>query len=112
MDFKRDEAIRRDSMNQAKMDVDREKLQAQRDIAATNLEIARENKNKYDVQKSPKTKNTDTSMFMVMSVQDMNSSICMQLASTWLEFIAWTDMTMNHDHDCNLPLKLQHDQEP
>tara|TARA_R100001224_G_scaffold100117_2_gene71083 strand:+ start:7195 stop:9966 length:2772 start_codon:yes stop_codon:yes gene_type:complete len=59
MDFKRDEAIRRDSMSQAKMDVDREKLQAQRDIAATNLEIARENKNKYDVQKSPKTKDKD-----------------------------------------------------
>jgi len=59
MDFKRDEAIRRDSMSQAKMDVDREKLQAQRDIAATNLEIARENKNKYDVQNSPKTKDKD-----------------------------------------------------
>ena len=56
MDFKRDESIRRDSMSRAKMDIDREKLQTQRDIAATNLEIARENKNKYDVKGTDKEK--------------------------------------------------------
>jgi hypothetical protein len=32
------------------MDIDREKLSVQRDVANTQLEIARENKNKYDVQ--------------------------------------------------------------
>ena len=38
------------------MQIDREKLNTQRQIAATNLEIARENKNKYDVQSKSKNK--------------------------------------------------------
>ena len=36
------------------MEIEREKLNTQRQIAATNLEIARENKNKYDVKAKDK----------------------------------------------------------
>jgi hypothetical protein len=39
-----------------KMNIEREKLQVQRDIANTQLQIARENKNKYDVEKIKKEK--------------------------------------------------------
>ena len=39
-----------------KLDIDREKLSTQRDIANKNLQIARENKNKYDVKKEDKKK--------------------------------------------------------
>jgi hypothetical protein len=38
------------------MGIEREKLATQRDIANKNLEIARENKNKYDVQSKAKDK--------------------------------------------------------
>ena len=46
----------KDYLNKSKMQIDREKLNTQRQIAATNLEIARENKNKYDVQSKSKNK--------------------------------------------------------
>ena len=56
MDFKKDESLRKQSIDTQKMDVEREKLITQRDVANTQLEIARENKNKYDApkQKEPK----------------------------------------------------------
>ena len=56
MDFKKDESLRRQSLDNQKMEIEREKMMNQRDIANTQLEIARENKNKYDVpeQKQPK----------------------------------------------------------
>jgi hypothetical protein len=39
-----------------KMDIEQQKLQAQQDIANKQLEIARVNKNKYDVQSDSKSK--------------------------------------------------------
>jgi hypothetical protein len=54
MNFKREQEVNKTSMNQQKLTLDREKLQAQKEIADKQLEIARENKNKYDVQKSNK----------------------------------------------------------
>jgi hypothetical protein len=56
MDFKREQASVRNSMDKDKLSIEREKLATQRDIADKNLQIARENKNKYDVQ-SPKKDN-------------------------------------------------------
>ena len=50
MNFKREQAAINNTMTQRKMDVERDKLATQRQVADTNLEIARENKNKYDVQ--------------------------------------------------------------
>ena len=43
-------------MENNRLDVEREKIAAQRDIAQTKLDIARENKNKYDVQDSKENK--------------------------------------------------------
>ncbi len=56
MDFKREQAAVENSNNQSKLSIDREKLSTQRDIANKNLEIARENKNKYDVKSEQKSK--------------------------------------------------------
>jgi hypothetical protein len=56
MDFKREESVQKEALNKSKMEIEREKLNTQRQIAATNLEIARENKNKYDVQSKSKDK--------------------------------------------------------
>jgi hypothetical protein len=56
MNFKREESAQRNATDQAKMGIEREKLATQRDIANKNLEIARENKNKYDVQSKSKDK--------------------------------------------------------
>jgi hypothetical protein len=39
-----------------KMDIEQQKIQAQQDIANKQLEIARVNKNKYDVKSSDKKK--------------------------------------------------------
>ena len=52
MNFKREQEINKNLTNQQKLNIDREKLQTQREIAEKNLQIARENKNKYDVGKS------------------------------------------------------------
>ena len=49
MSFKREESARNAGVQESKMDIERERLTTQRDIANTNLQIARENKNKYDV---------------------------------------------------------------
>ena len=48
MDFKREESARKSSTDQSKLDIEKQRLATQREIANTNLEIARENKNKYD----------------------------------------------------------------
>ena len=50
MNFKREQEINKNSTNQQKMNIDREKIQAQKEIADKQLQIARENKNKYDVK--------------------------------------------------------------
>jgi hypothetical protein len=48
MNLKREQNAMTNSMTQKKLDVERDKLATQREIANTQLEIARENKNKYD----------------------------------------------------------------
>ena len=48
MNLKREQNAITNSMTQKKLDVERDRLATQRDIANTQLEIARENKNKYD----------------------------------------------------------------
>ena len=50
MNFKREQEINKNGVNQQKMNIDREKIQAQKEIADKQLQIARENKNKYDVK--------------------------------------------------------------
>ena len=48
MDFKREQAAVQNSTDESKMSIERDRLLTQRDIANKNLEIARENKNRYD----------------------------------------------------------------
>jgi hypothetical protein len=43
-------------MVQKKLDVERDRLATQRDVANTQLEIARENKNKYDIKAKSNSK--------------------------------------------------------
>jgi len=50
MNFKREQSAVKNSQQNEKMNIEREKLATQREIADRNLQIARENKNKYDVQ--------------------------------------------------------------
>jgi hypothetical protein len=45
----------RGTMDKEKLQVEREKIAATRDISTNNLKIARENKNKYDVKDSKKS---------------------------------------------------------
>tara|TARA_R110002012_G_scaffold259902_1_gene441522 strand:- start:1476 stop:4226 length:2751 start_codon:yes stop_codon:yes gene_type:complete len=52
MNLKREENSSKQMMESSRLDVEKQKIQAQRDIANTKLEIARENKNKYDVKNS------------------------------------------------------------
>ena len=56
MNFKREQEVNKNATNQAKLNLDREKLQTQKEIADKQLQIARENKNKYDVNKSSSKK--------------------------------------------------------
>jgi hypothetical protein len=54
MNLKRESEVNKGAMHQDKMGIEREKLQTQREIADKQLQIARENKNKYDVKGSKK----------------------------------------------------------
>lgn len=54
--FKREQASIKNSMENSKMQIEREKLAAQREVADKQLQIARENKNKYDVKSSNSNK--------------------------------------------------------
>ena len=56
MNFEREKEINRNSQTSEKHAIDREKLQAQKEIADKQLQIARENKNKYDFPKKPEKK--------------------------------------------------------
>jgi hypothetical protein len=57
MDFKREQEINKNNQTSEKHNIEREKLQSQQQIAEKQLEIARTNKNKYDVKgKSEKKK--------------------------------------------------------
>ena len=48
MNMKREQNAMKNAQAQAKLQIDREKLATQREIANKNLQIAKENKNKYD----------------------------------------------------------------
>jgi len=50
MSFKREQQVHKNSTEQQKMGIEREKLQTQQQIAEKQLQIARENKNKYDAK--------------------------------------------------------------
>jgi len=50
MNFKREQEINKTSTNQQKLNIERDKMQTQERIADKQLQIARENKNKYDVK--------------------------------------------------------------
>ena len=50
LNLKKQDAVNQRAMNKEKMDIEREKLATQRDVANKKLEIAKENKNRYDVQ--------------------------------------------------------------
>ena len=52
--FKREQAALKNSMMNDKLQIDKEKLATQRQVADKQLEIARENKNKYDVKSNKK----------------------------------------------------------
>jgi hypothetical protein len=56
MDFKRESQLAKNEHNAQKLNIEREKLQAQQEIANTQLQIARENKNKYDAKEPEKKK--------------------------------------------------------
>ena len=49
MERSRDETIMKQVESKAKMDIEKERFNTQKMVAQTNLEIAKENKNKYDV---------------------------------------------------------------
>ncbi len=55
MDMKREQNTTKATMETNRLQVEREKINAQKEIADTKLQIAKENKNKYDSQK-PKDK--------------------------------------------------------
>ncbi|NKC02050.1 MAG: hypothetical protein GKR90_26610 [Pseudomonadales bacterium] len=54
--LKRTEMTQKGVLEQSRLNVEREKISANKQIANTKLEIARENKNKYDIQSSDKKK--------------------------------------------------------
>ena len=54
MNFKREQEVNRNNQNTQKVNIERERLQAQKEIADKQLQIARENKNKYDSSKKSK----------------------------------------------------------
>jgi hypothetical protein len=56
MNFKREQEINRTAQTTDKHNIEREKLQSQKEIADKQLQIARENKNKYDAPKSKEKK--------------------------------------------------------
>jgi hypothetical protein len=56
MNFKRDQETNKTTMGQQKLNVEERRLQTQKEIADKQLQIARENKNKYDVKKPPEKK--------------------------------------------------------
>lgn len=56
INFKREQSAINNSMIQKKLDVERDRLATQRDVANTQLEIARENKNKYDIKAKSNSK--------------------------------------------------------
>lgn len=56
MDLNRTKSVIEQQQNKSKMDIERERLRTQQSVANTQLQIARENKNKYDVQSKKENK--------------------------------------------------------
>jgi hypothetical protein len=56
MNFKREQEVNKNMQVSEKHNIEREKLQAQKEIADKQLQIAETNKNKYDVKQPPKKK--------------------------------------------------------
>jgi len=56
MNFKREQEVSKTNQTMDKHSIEREKLQAQQAIADKQLQIAQENKNKYDIKKAPEKK--------------------------------------------------------
>jgi hypothetical protein len=56
MDMKREQNSTKNTIDKQKLEIERQRLQTQKDVANKNLEIARENKNKYDVESKKKKK--------------------------------------------------------
>ena len=54
MNFKREQEINTNNMDRQKMQLEKERFQTQRDVADKKLEIARENKNQYDLDDKKK----------------------------------------------------------
>ena len=52
--FKREQAAVKNGMENSKLDIERERLNTQKEVADKQLQIARENKNKYDFKDSSK----------------------------------------------------------
>jgi hypothetical protein len=52
--FKREQEVNKTRFNEQKLDIERQRLQTQQEIANKQLEIARENKNRFDVKSSKK----------------------------------------------------------
>ena len=55
MEATRSKTVIEQQQNKSKMDIERERLRTQQSVANTQLQIARENKNKYDVQSKKDT---------------------------------------------------------
>lgn len=56
MNFKREQEVNKNSVSAQQLQIEREKIQAQKEIAEKNYQIAIKNKNKYDSKSTPKKK--------------------------------------------------------
>ena len=56
MNLKREQEVNKNALSQQQMNLKRQELQTRERIANAQLEVARTNKNKYDVKASPKKK--------------------------------------------------------
>jgi hypothetical protein len=54
MNLKRESEVNKMATSKEKMSIERERLQTQKEVADKQLQIARENKNKYDVKQKDK----------------------------------------------------------
>lgn len=54
MSFKREQEVNKNRTEAEKINIERERMNVQKEIADKQLQIARENKNKYDVKEKPK----------------------------------------------------------
>ena len=57
MNMKREEMANKGTLENRRLEIEREKIAASKQIADTKLAIAKENKNKYDIKDSKKSNN-------------------------------------------------------